>query len=138
MHPKSLNICIIANYRVENTGSCQTTHEECLKTAKFQNVSLKPLKGAIWSCKTREHPWTNFVLIRLKKPSQLQRYWRIFYLSITKIFAGFYLKYFMRSSLPLVSRLVSCNIWSERERSSSTIVFSSNRFLLLFISNSNM
>ena len=61
MHLKSLSICIIANYRVENTGSCQTTHEECLKTAKFQNVSLKPLKGAIWSCKTREHPRTNFV-----------------------------------------------------------------------------
>ena len=80
-------------------------------------------------------PSDKFCIDKAEKPSQLQRYWQIFYLSITKIFAGFYLKYFMRSSLPLVSRLVSCNIWSERgvvpPLSSHQIGFYSSSFQIL-------
>ena len=60
--------------------------------------------------------------IRLKNVSQLQRYWPIFYL-----------RYFMRSPLPPVSRLVNCNIWSEREREKSSNVVSLFPVIQLFL-----
>ena len=72
----------------------------------FQDITSNPLKGAIWCCKIHEHLWSEIGEDKGEKR-----------VSITKILADILSEiFYARPPLPPVSRLVNCNIWSERER----------------------
>ena len=72
----------------------------------FQDITSNPLKGAIWCCKIHEHLWSEIGEDKGEKR-----------VSITKILADILSEiFYARPPLPPVSRLVNCNIWSERGR----------------------
>lgn len=75
----------------------------------FQDITSNPLKGAIWCCKIHEHLWSEIGEDKGEKR-----------VSITKILADILSEiFYARPPLPPVSRLVNCNIWSEREKIST-------------------
>ena len=87
---------------------------------------LKPLKGAIWCSKTHEHLWCKIGGDKAEKR-----------LSITKILADILSEiFYARSPLLPVSRLVNCNIWSERSSLSLHQVI--QLFLLLLLKNCSL